>query len=189
MKLIVGLGNPGTKYQKTRHNSGFMAIDFLANNQNLTFKEKFHGLYTEFHINGEKAILLKPQKYMNLSGEVIKSYQEYFNIDISNILIIYDDVNYEVGEYKIKRNGSSGGHNGIKNIINNLGTENIYRLKIGISKNNINLEDYVLGKFSEEECKKIEKILPDIEKIIMDFLFLTIDELMSKYNHGAENEN
>jgi len=189
MKLIVGLGNPGTKYQKTRHNSGFIAIDFLATNQNLTYKEKFHGLYAEFHINGEKAILLKPQKYMNLSGEVVKAYQEYFNIDISNILIIYDDVNYETGEYKIKRNGSSGGHNGIKNIIYNLGTENIYRLKIGISKNNIALEDYVLGKFTEEEYKKIEKILPETEKIIMDFLVLTIDELMSKYNHGAQDEN
>lgn len=182
MKLIVGLGNPGTKYEKTRHNSGFIAIDFFAHNHNLSFKEKNNGLYAETKINEEKIILLKPQKYMNLSGEVVKSYKDYFNIDNSDILVIYDDINYEVGGYKIRRDGSSGGHNGIDNIIKNLGTNQIQRLKIGISKNNIALEKYVLSKFSKEEIDKLQSILPKIENIIIDFAKINIDELMSKYN-------
>jgi len=189
MKLIVGLGNPGKQYEKTRHNSGFIAIDFLAVNEGLSFKEKFNGLYTEYIKNGEKIILLKPQKYMNLSGEVVKEFVNYYNLQKEDILIIYDDVNFEIGNYKIKRGGSSGGHNGVENIINNLNSNDIYRIKIGISKNNIKLKNYVLGKFSIEEFKKFEKMLPTIKDIINDFSFMSIDKLMCKYNHGVKDEN
>lgn len=188
MKLVIGLGNPGKQYEKTRHNCGFKAIDFYAEKNNLVFKSKFNGLYSEQIINNEKIVFLKPQSFMNLSGEVVLSYVKYFNIDIEDILVIYDDVNYSVGNFKIKRGGSSGGHNGIDNIIDLLKTEDIIRIKIGISKNEIPLTDYVLSKFSKEEEKLIESILPTISDIINDFSRYNVDELMQKYNNEGKSE-
>lgn len=184
MKLIVGLGNPEKKYEKTRHNCGFRAIDYYAKENNLTFKSKFKGLYCEQIVNNEKIILLKPQTYMNLSGESVREIVKFYNIDINNILVIYDDVDFEVGTFKIRRGGSAGGHNGIRNIIDNLKTENIGRIRIGISKNEIPLMDYVLGKFTPEEDKKIESVLPQVANIIYDFSNHNIDELMEKYNRN-----
>lgn len=182
MKLIVGLGNPGKKYEKTRHNCGFRAIDFYAKKNNLEFKSKFDGLYAEQIINKEKIMLLKPQLFMNLSGEVVIKYVNYFNINIEDIIIIYDDVDFSVGTFKIKRGGSSAGHNGIKNIIELLKTENISRIRIGTSKNDIPLIDYVLGKFSDKDFNLIEDILPTISNIITDYSKMNVDELMQKYN-------
>ena len=184
MKLIVGLGNPGKKYEKTRHNCGFMAVDFYNVKYSLTEKTKFNGFYTENTINNEKIILLKPQTYINLSGNCVSQFVNYFNINIEDIYVIYDDVDFEVGSFKIRRNGSSGGHNGIKSIINNLKTENIKRIRIGISKNDIPLEDYVLQKFGKEDLEKINSILPTISSIIDDISINTIDELMEKYNRN-----
>ena len=132
-------------------------------------------------------ILLKPQTYMNLSGESVREIVNFYNIDIEDILIIYDDIDFEVGTFKIRRGGSAGGHNGIRNIIDNLKTENIQRIRIGISKNEIPLMDYVLGKFTPEEEKKIESIFPQISNVINDFSNNNIDELMKKYN-GNKNE-
>ena len=182
MKLIVGLGNQEKKYEKTRHNCGFRAIDYYAKKNNLSFKSKFKGLYCEQVVNNEKMILLKPQTYMNLSGESVREIVNFYNIDIEDILIIYDDIDFEVGTFKIRRGGSAGGHNGIRNIIDNLKTENIQRIRIGISKNEIPLMDYVLGKFTSEEEKKIESIFPQIANVIKDFSNNNIDELMKKYN-------
>ena len=182
MKLIVGLGNPGKKYEKTRHNCGFMAIDYYAQKNNLSFKNGNSGDYSEFTINNEKVILLKPQTYMNLSGECVLKFVKYYNINIDDIFVIYDDIDFELGTFKIKKGGSSGGHNGINNIINNLKTENIKRIRIGISKNEIPLEDYVLKKFSNSEMEKINKILPIISNVIDDITICDIDELMRKYN-------
>ena len=187
MKLIVGLGNPGKKYEFTRHNMGFMAIDFYATKKDLDFKKKFNGLYTEFTINNEKVILLKPQTYMNLSGECVLSFVNYFHIDINDILIIYDDRDFEVGSYKLKLGGSSAGHNGIQNIIDNLKTNKIKRLRLGISKNNIPLIDYVLQKLSDEDKNKISEMLVNVNNIIDDFAILDFNHLMSKYN-GINNE-
>ncbi len=186
MKLIVGLGNPDKKYEKTRHNCGFRAIDFYAEKNNLTFKNKYNGLYSENIVNGEKLILLKPQTYMNLSGNSVIKYMKFYNIDLKDLLVIYDDVDFEIGTFKIRRGGSSGGHNGIKNIIDNLKTEDIQRIRIGISKNNIELMDYVLGKFSKDEDKKLKEILPIISDIIDDFSKYDIDKLMEKYNKNNE---
>ena len=182
MKLIVGLGNPEKKYEKTRHNCGFRAIDHYAKKNNLSFKSKFKGLYCEQVVNNEKMILLKPQTYMNLSGESVREIVNFYNIDIEDILMIYDDIDFEVGTFKIRRGGSAGGHNGIRNIIDNLKTENIQRIRIGISKNEIPLMDYVLGKFTSEEERKIESIFPQIANVIKDFSNNNIDELMKKYN-------
>lgn len=187
MKLIVGLGNPGIKYKKTRHNVGFMAIDCYAKKYNLSFKTKFKGLLSEHIINNEKVILVKPQTYMNLSGECVLSYAKYYNVDVKDILIIYDDVDFEVGTFKVKRGGSSNGHNGIKDIINKLKTEDINRIRIGISKNQIPLMDYVLQKFTKEEIEKVNSILPNICDVIDDFEKYDIDKLMNKYN-GLNNE-
>ena len=182
MILIVGLGNPGIRYKNTRHNCGFMAIDYYAKNNNLVFKNKFNGEYAEQTINNEKVIFLKPQTYMNLSGECVSKYINFFHIDLKDVYIIYDDVDFEIGTFKIKRNGSSGGHNGINNIISLLKTEEIKRIRIGISKNDIPLIDYVLKKLSKEEKEKIDSIMPKIAQVIGDIPYHDIDYLMEKYN-------
>jgi PTH1 family peptidyl-tRNA hydrolase len=184
MKLIVGLGNPGNEYNKTRHNIGFMCIDELANYFNVSFdSNKFNGLYTQFNYRGEKIILLKPQKYMNLSGEVIRDFVNYFKIDIDNILIICDDLDTKVGTCRLRYKGSSGGHNGLKNIELHLSTQNYKRIKIGISNNkNIDTKDYVLGKFTKEELDLINPIIEKIPNIIEDYLQIPFDNVMNKYN-------
>lgn len=183
MKLIVGLGNPGKEYENTRHNIGFMVVDNLAIKKNLTFKNKFNGLYTEIIMDNEKIILLKPQKYMNLSGEVIRKYVEFFKIDIKDILIICDDLDMEVGKIRLRYRGSSGGHNGLKNIELNLATSNYKRLKIGIANNKlIDTKDYVLGKLSKEEQEIINDSIQKVSSIMEDYLELSFEQLMSKYN-------
>lgn len=189
MKMIVGLGNPGQEYQFTRHNIGFMIIDNYAEKNAInSFQKKYDGLYAKCFINNEAFILLKPLSYMNLSGTVVKKYAHYFKIKPCDIFIIQDDLDMPVGKIKIKYKGSSGGHNGIKNIIENLNTEEFPRLKIGISKDSkINIKDYVLGKFSEEDLNKIKKILTFSNDIINDFVKKDIEKIMSKYN-GVEYE-
>ncbi len=187
MKLIVGLGNPGKEYENTRHNSGFMIIDSYANKNNLEFKNKFNGLYAEFNKNSEKIFLLKPQTFMNLSGDSVLEFKNYYNIDNNDILIIYDDVNFEIGNFKLKKNGSSGGHNGMNDVIQKLKTNEIKRLKIGISKNKFKLKDYVLSKFSSAELKKVNNIFEITNNIIDDFITIDFEKLMSKYN-GIKNE-
>ena len=184
MKLIVGLGNPGKEYNKIRHNMGFILIDYFAMKHNVSInQEKFSGLYGEFNHNGEKVILLKPQKYMNLSGEVVKKYVDYFKIDIEDILIISDDLDMAFGRYRLRLMGSSGGHNGLKNIEQNIGTSHYKRLKIGISNNkNIDTKDYVLGKFSQSELKLLDEKLGILNNILEDYLVLSFENLMNKYN-------
>lgn len=184
MKLIVGLGNPGKEYEKTRHNIGFMCIDELANYFNVELvNNKFSGLYAKFNYKDESLILLKPQKYMNLSGEVIRDFVKFFKINISDILIICDDLDTCVGKYRLRYKGSSGGHNGLKNIQLHLSTNEYKRIKIGISNNkDIETKDYVLGKFSNDEIKLINPIIKKIPDIIEDYIKLPFDNVMSKYN-------
>ncbi|MDD2180841.1 MAG: aminoacyl-tRNA hydrolase [Bacilli bacterium] len=184
MKLIIGLGNPGKEYEGTRHNVGFVMIDYLATKNNILInKEKFGGLYGEYFKNNEKIMFLKPGKFINLSGEVISDYINYFKINIEDILIICDDLNLNVGNYKFKYKGTSGGHNGLKNIEMHLGTQNYKRLKIGISHNNlIEVKDYVLGKFNAEDYEKIQTIAHQLPLIIKDYLELPFDNVMNKYN-------
>jgi len=184
MKLIVGLGNPGKEFINTRHNIGFMIIDKLIDEYKITgIKDKFGGLYTETVINGEKVIFLKPQEYINLSGIVIKRYVDYYKIDITDILIINDDLDLNIGKFKLKSSGSSGGHNGLKNIELCLGTKDYKRLKIGISNNKeIDTKDYVLGKIGKDDLEKINEIIELSPKIISDYLSISFTNLMSKYN-------
>ena len=185
MKLIVGLGNPGKEYEKTRHNIGFMTIDQYADKLGVSItKEKYNGLYAETIINSEKVILLKPQSYINLSGEVIRRFIDFYKIDIEDILIIHDDLDLEVGTYRVKQHGSSGGHNGLKNIELHLGTQEYKRIKIGISNNKLmDTKDYVLGKISKEEQEKIDEVKNVVMDILDDYFKITFDQLMAKYNH------
>ena len=184
MKLIVGLGNPGKEYENTKHNMGFRAIDEIAKSLNIEInKNKFNGLYNEVNYEGEKIILLKPQMYINLSGDVIKKYVDFYKIDIDDILIISDDLDMEVGKIKIKYKGSSGGHNGLKNIEANLKTNEYKRIKIGISNNkNIDTKNYVLSKFSKIEEQTINETIKLFPKIFEDYLNISFDNLMNKYN-------
>lgn len=184
MKMIVGLGNPGKEYDNTRHNIGFMVIDnYLSNKKIYNNKQKFNGIYYESIINNEKVLFLKPQKYMNLSGEVVRDFINYFKIDISDILIINDDLDMPCGKVKIKPSGSCGGHNGLRNIEQNIGTKNYKRVKIGIANNKlIETKDYVLGKFSTNELKLINESILKVSFIIDDFIELEFEKLMSKYN-------
>ena len=184
MKLIVGLGNYGKEYQNTRHNIGFMALDFYAKQNNLNFdKRKFKGLYSETIINGEKVLLLKPQTYMNLSGECVRDFISYFHINTDDILVIYDDMDLDVGVLRLREKGSAGGHNGIKNIIQHIKSNEFKRVRVGISKDeNRNTIDYVLGKFRDEEKKNIDEKIEIISHIIEDFTRYDFNKVMSKYN-------
>lgn len=184
MKLVVGLGNPGNNYDNTRHNIGFRMIDKITSELNIKMnKEKFNGLYGEKTINNEKIIFLKPLSYMNLSGIVVKNFVDYFKIDINNILIICDDLDMELGKIRLRQKGSSGGHNGLKNIEINLKTQLYKRLKVGISNDKlIDTKDYVLSNFSKDENNILKNTESKIVLLFDDYLNLDFDKLMSKYN-------
>ena len=190
MKLIVGLGNPGNEYKNTRHNIGFELLDFIADKNNFYFKEnkKFNSFECEINIDGEKVFLIKPLSYMNLSGTVVGKYAKFYDISEDDILVIHDDLDMEFGKIRIAYDSSSGGHNGIKDIINNIGSKEFTRLKIGISNNkDIDTKDYVLGKFSKEEREELMNIYSKLDNIINDFIVLDIDKLKLKYNSMNNN--
>lgn len=169
MKLICGLGNPGKEYENTRHNVGFMTIDNYC--QNEKFSTKFNGLYLQKQIFGEKVIFLKPQSFMNLSGNVVKPFVDYFKIEEKDILIVRDDLDLPLGKIRIKFDSSSGGDNGIKSIINSLGNQKFYQYKIGISNDkNRDTKDYVLGNFTKSEKEILNKIIEDSENLINTFI-------------------
>ena len=187
MKLIVGLGNPGKNYENTRHNIGFMVIDnyikFL--DQPINWQNKFQALYTCVTINNEKIYFLKPQTYMNLSGNSVLEIIKYFKIPIKDILIIHDDLDLDLGKYRIKFNSSHGGHNGIKSVIENLNTQEFAQLKIGISNNkDIPTSDYVLAKFGKKELSTLNELMPIFNNIIQDFIKYDITKLMNTYNRN-----
>lgn len=182
MKLIVGLGNPGKQYEKTRHNIGFMALDNYLNNEKFKVKENFETY--EKIINNEKVLFLKPLTYMNDSGIAVKKVMDYYKVSLNDLLIIYDDMDFEVGNFKLKQSGSSAGHNGLKSIIAHIGTENFKRLRIGISKPKAQEDtiNFVLGRFSNEDMNTINNVLEVVNNIIEDFCTIDFERLMSKYN-------
>lgn len=181
MKLIVGLGNPDKEYDKTRHNVGFMVIDNYLGSVN--WSNKFNALYCEKVINGEKIIFVKPLTYMNNSGNAVGEFVRCFNIDNKDILVIQDDLDLNVGDYKLKMHSSSGGHNGIKSIIASLGNQDFPRLKVGIgSVKKDEVIDYVLGKFSKSELEVLNELFNTFDKIINSFINEGIDKTMNVYN-------
>ncbi len=170
MKLIVGLGNPGKEYEKTRHNIGFIILDKLLKDVDWK-KENDAFLYAKKYDN-QKIIFLKPQQYMNLSGLTISKYLKYYKVPVENLLIIHDDVDLDIGNYKQKINSGSGGHNGIQSVIDHLNSTAFKRIKIGVSKQeNKDTSDHVLGKFTKKEMQIIENIYPEIVQKINDFIF------------------
>ncbi|MGL4362852.1 MAG: aminoacyl-tRNA hydrolase [Cellulosilyticaceae bacterium] len=185
MKLIIGLGNPGMQYNLTRHNIGFEVLDYIANYNNIDItKNKFKSLIGEGVIKGEKVVLMKPQTYMNLSGEAMSACCNWYKIKPSDILIVYDDVTLEVGQLRIRKTGSAGGHNGIKSIIQHLGGDTFNRIKVGVGEkpNGWQLADYVLGKFSEEDIQSLKERLEDINDAVTMIVEQDVDKAMNKYN-------
>ena len=188
MKLIIGLGNPGTEYARTRHNVGFEAVDTLAKTYNISVnKSKFRGLFGEGFIGGDKAILVKPQTYMNLSGEAVTSFVSWYKVQAKDILVIYDDVSLAPGKLRIRQKGSAGGHNGIKSIIQHLGTDEFQRIKIGIGEKpqGWDLADYVLSRFSNPEMKLMDAIMEDVAGATQMIIEKGIQEAMNAYNPKA----
>lgn len=183
MKLIVGLGNPGKEYKNTRHNTGFMILDNYLGKVN--WKTKMENYYYMEEVNGEQIMYIKPLTYMNLSGLAVSKIVNFYKIDMKDILVIQDDLDMEIGSYKIKRNSSSGGHNGIKSIIAELNSEEFGRLKIGIGKSiQISSDKYVLGKFSTDELNKINENMDTFKNIIKTFIDNSIEDAMQKYNNN-----
>lgn len=190
--LVVGLGNPGKEYEATRHNIGYMVVDEIAKANNVKFKlsKKHQAMVAEIVIKSQKHYLIKPITYMNLSGISVKSFTQYYKIGIEEILIIVDDLDLETGKIRIRPSGSSGGHNGLKSIFQNMATENIARIRIGINKSiKTDTKDYVLSSFSNSEKAKILSTIQCAPNIFDDFISYGINYIMNKYNGVAKNEN
>lgn len=189
MYLIVGLGNPGREYEKTRHNVGFTALDYLAYDANITVsKIKFKGIYGDGIIAGEKCILLKPQTFMNLSGESVREAAEYFKIEPNNIIILYDDVDIEPGKIRIRPKGSAGGHNGMKSIIYQLQCDEFPRVRFGVGKAEHGMVNHVLGKFSEEDGIKVSDAIRQLPAIIEAIIRNGVGDAMNKFNGNKEQK-
>lgn len=185
MYLIVGLGNPEPEYSNTRHNMGFNTINMLAEEYNIKVnKSKFRGLYGAGEIEGEKVILLKPQTYMNLSGESVIQFINFYKIPMENIIIIYDDLDTDIEKIRIRKTGSAGSHNGMKSIVEHLKTEKFIRIRVGIGKAEYenDIINYVIGKVPDEEAKRLEKGVEKAKLAIKEILNNNVDIAMNKFN-------
>jgi len=185
MYLIVGLGNPEEEYSKTRHNMGFNAINKIAKKYNIEVnKSKFQGLWESAIIEGKKAILIKPQTYMNLSGNCIQEFVNFYKIEKENIIVVYDDMDIEPGIIKVRKQGGPGGHNGMKSIIQMLGTEQFSRVRIGIGrpKHNGDEINYVIGAIPQEEIPKLEEGTEKAKDAVIEIIKNGIDSAMNKFN-------
>ncbi|MBP3678392.1 MAG: aminoacyl-tRNA hydrolase [Agathobacter sp.] len=186
MFVIVGLGNPGKKYENTRHNAGFISLDALANKYGISISEKKHkALCGTGIIEGNKVLLVKPETFMNLSGESVRSVMDFYKIDPEeDMLVIYDDISLAPGNIRIRKKGSAGGHNGIKSIIAHTGTQNFMRIKVGVGEkpSGWDLADYVLGHFSEEDNTKIKEIMPDVIQAATLMVQGDVDKAMNDFN-------
>lgn len=185
MYIIAGLGNPTREYEKTRHNAGFCAIDALADRYDIAVTEKKHkALYGKGMIEGHKVILAKPQTFMNLSGESIRALVDFYKISLEELIIIYDDISLEPGQLRIRLKGSAGGHNGIKNIIAQLGTQEFPRIKVGVGAKppRMDLADYVLSRFSQGEQKLMEDAFRDAADAAVMMMTDGADRAMNHFN-------
>lgn len=184
--IIAGLGNPGAKYEMTRHNAGFLAIDMLAMKQNKEIKRlKFHALTCDAEIEGKKCLLMKPQTFMNNSGEAIGEAAKFYKIPPQNIIVLSDDISLDVGKIRIRRKGSAGGHNGLKSIIAHLGSEDFPRVKIGVGKKPnayMDLADWVLGRFPKELEPQLKEALENADGAISLIVQDKFDRAMNLYN-------
>lgn len=186
MYLIVGLGNPGREYEMTRHNIGFAVIDYIADKHDIKVnKLKFKALYGEGNIAGEKVFAVKPQTYMNLSGESVREFCAFYKIPPENVLVIFDDISLEPGKIRLRKKGSAGGHNGIKSIIYQLQTDNFPRIKVGVGSpphKDFDLADYVLGRFTKEEIPVLEDAIIRSSEATEAAIKSGMDFAMNRYN-------
>lgn len=194
MKLIAGLGNVGDKYLFTRHNIGFMALDFFRElndiGENFKFENKFNGHILKTNILGESIILVKPDTFMNLSGECIRKVFDFYKLDVKDILVVYDDISLNLGNLRFRPSGSDGGHNGIKNIIKMLGTNKFDRLKLGIGPQlpNQKSESFVLANFSSEQLDVVKKVCKIANEAILYYIKNNINDAQNKFNGIIVNE-
>lgn len=185
MKLIIGLGNPGKQYEKTRHNVGFDVIEELSNQFNIPLDQlKFKGLFGMGFVGTEKVLLLKPLTYMNLSGESIRAVMDFYDIDPLDIVVIYDDLDIPVGKMRLRQKGSAGGHNGIKSTIAHLGTQEFNRIRIGVDRpqNGMSVSNYVLGKFTADEQPIIEEVVKRSANACKSWLTQPFLQVMNEFN-------
>lgn len=185
MLIIAGLGNPGREYENTRHNAGFMVLDALADKLGADISERKHkALCGKAVIGGQKVILLKPQTYMNSSGESIRAAADYYKVAPEHILVIYDDISLAPGQLRIRAKGSAGGHNGIKSIIAHLGTQEFPRVKVGIGEKppRMDLADYVLGHFSEGEKRIMADAVKEAADAVCEIVNMGIEQAMNDHN-------
>ena len=186
MYIIAGLGNPTKQYENTRHNAGFCVIDYLSEKYNIPVKQAgYKALYGSGYIEGQKVILLKPQTFMNLSGESIREFKSWYKAEDSQIIIIYDDVSLPVGKMRIRPKGSAGGHNGLKSIIYMLNSDSFPRIRIGVGAPNhqdYDLADYVLGRFGKDEIPILEEAIIKAYKAAMEIIARGAQSAMNKYN-------
>lgn len=185
MYIVVGLGNPGKQYDKTRHNVGFNVIDILAKEYDISVtKIKHKALIGEGRIGSEKVLLVKPQTYMNLSGETLIDIYQYYKVDLSNIIVVYDDIDLDVGKLRIRKKGSGGTHNGMRSITKCLGSTDFPRVRVGVSKPRPgqDLADFVLSKFRKEEAIDLENGLEKAYRAVDTIIRENIEISMNKYN-------
>ena len=186
MFIIAGLGNPGKEYEKTRHNAGFCCIDALASKYNINVRENEHkALVGKGYIEGQKVILVKPQTYMNNSGEAIREITDYYKVDPeSELIVLYDDISLDVGMLRIRDKGSAGGHNGIKSIIAHLGTQNFLRIKVGVGDKvpQGDLVDHVLGHFNSDDSKTMKESFEKAAEATVMLLGDDLEKAMNIYN-------
>ncbi len=184
MKIIVGLGNPGKKYEKTRHNAGFEAMDCLAKKCGVDFQqEKFNASITSFTHQGEKVLLMKPLTYMNLSGEALIQAMKFYKVEVEDVLVLHDDLDLPVGKIRIRSQGSAGGQKGMSNIQQHLHTQSVNRIRIGIDKHPfIPVVDYVLGKVPEENRKEYNQAIEKAAEAAHYFINHSILEVMNRFN-------
>ncbi|WNB92030.1 aminoacyl-tRNA hydrolase [Bacillus sp. NEB1478] len=185
MKLFIGLGNPGPRFDGTRHNIGFEVIDRLAESLNIEMQQsKFKGLYGTGIVDGEKIFLLKPLTYMNVSGECVGPFMDYFQIPEEDMLVVYDDLDTLPGKLRLRTKGSAGGHNGIKSMIAHLGTQEFKRIRFGIGRptNGQAVPDFVLNRFSKEEQVEVTDGVDRAIKACHAFIHTSFDKVMNKFN-------
>ncbi len=185
--MLVGLGNPGRRYEFTRHNAGFLFVDIFCDKFNFSVNRlKFHSLTGQVNAGGKKVLVLKPQTMMNNSGQAVREAADYYNIPPENILVVFDDISLPVGSLRIRRKGSAGGHNGIKSIISHLGTEDFPRIKLGVGEKphpDYDLADWVLSDFTSAEGKKLREAADNAVLAAEEIIRGNIEEAMSRYSH------
>lgn len=185
MYLIIGLGNPEPEYSKTRHNMGFDVINKIAQKYEIDLsRTNFNAIYGNGIIEGEKVILIKPQTYMNLSGEAVKKYVDFYKVPLENIFVIYDDMDTEIGSIRVRAKGGAGSHNGMKSMINELKSEDFPRIRVGIGRpqNDYDRIDYVIGNIPEEEYEKLEVAQKKAVEATIYYLKNGIDNVMNQFN-------